>query len=139
MASEAREVLKENELRVTVNRLSVLEQFLNHGRAYSLADLEKKLDIDRSTIFRCLQVFNDCHILERFNDANGNYVYTFAETHHHCTKEEHLHFKCNECHNTIALPKLPPEYLSSLSEHKVETLNLLIEGVCRTCKVKEPL
>ncbi|WP_281638083.1 Fur family transcriptional regulator [Flavobacterium marginilacus] len=138
MTQEAIAILKENELKITQNRLDVLAIFLGSEKAFSLLDLEKILDEkhDRSSIFRSLQTYTEKGILEKFCNASGTSIYVF--NHHKPDCNGKSHFKCKDCDNVVSLPNLPIEYLQLLGKNKMETMNLLIEGTCENCQNKNP-
>ena len=130
MIQEATTLLKENGLKITQNRLDVLTVFLGSEKAFTLLDLEKifSLKHDRSSLFRSLQTYYEKGILEKFCNATGTAIYTLNRHKPDCNGKSH--FKCNDCETVVSLPSLPSEYLQLLGKNKMETMNLLIEGVC---------
>lgn len=136
MKQEATAILKENKLKITQNRLDVLAVFLGSEKAFSLLDVEKKLycQHDRSSIFRSLQIFYEKGILEKFCNASGTAIYALNMHKPNCNGKSH--FKCKDCESVVSLPNLPREYLLLLGKNRMETMNLLIEGICEKCQNK---
>lgn len=139
MRSKATIILKENELKITQNRLDVLSVFLCSEKAFSLLDLEKILGDkhDRSSIFRSLQTYTERGLLEKFCNSSGTAVYTLNLHQPNCDGKSH--FKCKDCETVVSLPNLPEEYLQFLGNHKIETMNVLIEGTCEKCQNQDKL
>jgi Fur family transcriptional regulator, ferric uptake regulator len=133
MTELAKKTLVEHKLKVTQNRLDVLSLFMSDTKAYSLLHLENIFGKkhNRSSIFRCLQILNNCKILEKFVDSSGVAVYVLNTK---TTSNSHSHFKCNQCENVQQLPELPLEYLNLLGKNKIEATNLYIEGTCEKCQ-----
>lgn len=132
-------LLRDNQLKITNPRLSVLKLIADQQFATSQPMLEKVLgnEIDRVTLYRILKTFEEKGILHKVIDLNGTANYAIcssncsANAHH----DEHFHFNCSNCHkvycmNDFHLPAiaLPPGFLA-------ETLNLSITGVCKDCNV----
>lgn len=136
MTDKATQILKENGLKITQNRLDVLSVFLCSEKAFTLLDLEKLFGgkHDRSSIFRSLQTYTENGLLEKFCNASGTAVYTLHLKNPDCDGKSH--FKCKDCETVVSLPNLPQEYLQILGRNKMETINLLIEGTCEKCQDK---
>ncbi|WP_419802846.1 Fur family transcriptional regulator [Mucilaginibacter sp.] len=132
-------LLRDNQLKITNPRLSVLRLIADQQFATSQPMLEKVLgnEIDRVTLYRILKTFEEKGILHKVIDLNGTANYAIcssncsANAHH----DEHFHFNCSNCHkvycmNDFHLPAiaLPPGFLA-------ETLNLSITGVCKDCNL----
>lgn len=134
MRSKALIILKENELKITQNRLDVLSVFLGSEKAFSLLDLERLFcgKHDRSSIFRSLQTYTERGLLEKFCNASGTAVYILNLHKPDCDGKSH--FKCKDCETVVSLPNLPQEYLQILGRNKIETMNVLLEGTCEKCQ-----
>lgn len=134
MIDVAKNILKENQLKVTQNRLDLLCHFLTESKAFSLLNLEIIFGQkhNRSSIFRCLQTLSKHLILEKFVDANGVAVYILNSKN---ASNNHSHFKCNDCENVQQLPDLPTDYLLALGKNKINATHVLIEGTCEKCQI----
>ena len=132
-------ILTDNSLKHTKQRVRVLEEIATEVTAVSQPDLEKKLgkEIDRVTLYRILNLFEEKGILHRVIDRNGTANYavcapTCTANHHH---DEHVHFNCNVCQKIYCLPielpkiKLPAGFTT-------DTLNTIAYGTCENCNAK---
>ena len=136
MEDEASKILSKTNLRKTPARMELLSLFLDSSKAFSLSDIEELFgnNYDRSTIFRTLEVLTKDFILEKFIDKKGVNVYIFHHNHTNCTKNNHFHFKCENCQNVTALPNLPENYMAIFGKSHVKSLNLMVEGTCEDCQ-----
>ena len=131
-------ILKNNQLSVTGSRKKILNLFLNNTGALSHSDIEKKAGekFDRVTIYRTLQTFLDRGIIHSIPSADNSVHYALCKDncsggHHH---DNHVHFVCNVCGNTICLEdvtvpivRLPKGFSSVRAE-------MVVRGVCKDCK-----
>jgi Fur family ferric uptake transcriptional regulator len=131
------EILKRNQLSVTSGRRKILELFLHHEGALSHGDIEKKAGekFDRVTVYRTLQAFLEKGLIHNIPTADNSIRYALCKDNcsagHH--RDDHVHFICNECGNTICLEhvtipaiKLPEGYLA-------QQVEMLVSGICKTC------
>lgn len=133
-----RELLKKNHMSVTDSRLQILELFCNAPGALAHADIEKKASdkIDRVTIYRTLQTFEEKGLIHTIPTADNSIKYALckdhcAEGHHH---DNHVHFVCDKCGKTICLEdvhvpdvKLPGGFVPHQS-------NMVVNGICQDCR-----
>lgn len=135
------DLLRENGLKVTSQRLRVLDEITHKNAAISQPDLEKIVgkDIDRVTLYRILSSFEEKGIVHKIFDLNGTATYAMCtsnctENHHH---DQHIHFICSVCNSVfcldeVSLPKitLPPHFaLHSLAINAV--------GLCANCQKED--
>ena len=135
-------LLKQNNLSVTGSRRKILQLFLDQPGALAHGDIEKKAGekFDRVTIYRTLQTFVDKGIIHTIPTADNSIRYALckdecSEGQHH---DHHIHFVCNNCHNTYCLDdvvtpeiKLPRGYIAGHVE-------VVVEGICKKCKTPVP-
>ena len=107
--------------------------------ATSQPDLESVIeDVDRVTLYRILNAFEEKGIIHKVFDLNGTANYALCSSdcveHHH--RDEHLHFNCTECKSVycmddLNLPqvKLPPGF-------KLEGFSFSAIGLCPQCSNK---
>jgi Fur family ferric uptake transcriptional regulator len=138
MEGKIRNVLKNYKLSVTDSRLMILSLFYQQPGALAHADVEKKAGnkIDRVTIYRTLQTFEEKGIIHTIPSADNSVKYALckeqcAHGHHH---DNHVHFVCDNCSSTVCLEdvlvpdvKLPRGFTPSGS-------NMVVNGVCKSCK-----
>lgn len=138
METNIDDILKRNMLSVTAGRKKILELFLNNAGALSHGDIEQKAGekFDRVTVYRTLQAFMEKGIIHNIPTADNSILYALCkdectEGHHH---DDHVHFICNECGNTVCLEnvtipvvKLPKGFTST-------QVDVVVSGVCKGCK-----
>lgn len=123
-------------LKKTGPRLRVLEMMAQKTTATSQPDLENLIgDVDRVTLYRILNVFEEKGIIHKVFDLNGtaNYAICTSNCQEHLHHDEHLHFNCTVCNkvyclNDLSLPafNLPPGF-------SAEGFTLYASGICPKC------
>lgn len=111
----------------------VLEQATT---ALSHEDIEQALggQVDRVTIYRILQSFEDDGFVHKIADESGKWHY--AQCHacsHDDHKDDHIHFQCTKCH-TISCLDTPIQEPSLPKGYSIEDASYLISGCCPTCQ-----
>lgn len=136
------DILKQHSLKHTKQRVSVLEEFALDTAAISQPDLEKKLgkEIDRVTLYRILNIYEDKGILHRIMDMNGTANYAIcssacSEDHHH---DEHVHFNCTACAKIYCLEVTVPK-VNMPKGFTAKSTTTITYGICEKCSkvVKE--
>jgi len=135
MDRHSEQLLQQKNIKITANRLLVLEVFLQKDFALSLVDIEKELPwADRATLFRTLKTFQEKALIHLIDDGSKAQKYALCSDHcevgHH---HVHPHFHCNQCGKTIcltekeiALPELPAGF-------QVQSISMVINGLCEAC------
>ncbi|AMR33651.1 Fur family transcriptional regulator [Mucilaginibacter sp. PAMC 26640] len=130
------DVLAKHQLKKTGARLRVLDLMYAKKTATSQPDLESVMhDIDRVTLYRILNVFEEKGIIHKVFDLNGTANYAICasgcqEQHHH---DEHLHFNCTMCKGVFCLNELSLPSLNLPSGFKAEAFTLYASGLCPKC------
>ena len=135
--SEIDHILKHNQLSVTDSRKKILELFLQANGALAHGDIEKKTGekFDRVTVYRTLQAFMEKGIIHTIPTADNAVLYALCkddctEGHHH---DNHVHFVCNSCGNTICLEQVVvPEVKLPKGFQPVE-VQMIVSGICNEC------
>ncbi len=136
---KAEELLLKHKLRKTGNRLAVLSLFAGHSKAFSHSEIQAKMgsNMDRVTLYRILDAFEKCGILHKIPDDEVSVKYALCDhdhsvEHHH--SDDHAHFKCHECGDTICLEDYEIPSLKSPHGFRVDEKFLLLGGVCDQCQ-----
>ena len=131
-------ILKRNQLSVTSSRMKILDLFLGNAGALSHGDIEKKAGkkFDRVTIYRTLQVFVEKGVLHSIPTADNSIRYALCkddceEGHHH---DNHVHFVCKDCGNTICLDKVTIPSVKLPQGYAAEQVEVVVSGICKDCK-----
>jgi Fur family transcriptional regulator, ferric uptake regulator len=129
-------ILKEHDLKHTKQRVRVLEEIALDSVAISQPDLEKKLgkEIDRVTLYRILNTYQEKGILHRIMDINGTANYAVctsscSEDHHH---DEHVHFNCTNCNKIYCLEVEAPR-IKMPKGFTAKTVSSIAYGICEKC------
>ena len=130
------DILKEHDLKHTKQRVRVLEEIALDSVAISQPDLEKKLgkEIDRVTLYRILNTYQEKGILHRIMDMNGTANYAVctsscSEDHHH---DEHVHFNCTNCNKIYCLEVEAPR-IKMPKGFTAKTVSSIAYGICEKC------
>jgi len=133
-------LLDHHHLKKTLPRLKVLSMMTAKNTATSQPDLESLMnDVDRVTLYRILNVFEEKGIIHKVFDLNGTANYAICtsncqEHHHH---DEHLHFNCTNCNNVYCLNDLSLPDFTLPAGFKAESFTLYATGLCAKCSKKE--
>lgn len=136
MNDEIISILERKDVQVTPMRMLVLEQFLLHACALSLADLEAALQrSDRSTIYRSLKTFVEKGVLHTVEE--GSVAQHYALCQDACRAGEHRdwhpHFYCENCGQTTCIQELIIPRLTMPSNYQVHELEMTVKGRCPSC------
>ena len=137
MPDKALQELKAHGLRKTWGRQQVLIYFRERKTAVSHGEISKAFaqDIDRASLYRILHDFEQKGLIHKVPDDEVSVKYAYCGS--HCStkshSDQHLHFKCDNCHETFCLEEqklptlqLPPGFLMQSTE-------VLVHGTCRAC------
>lgn len=138
MQDRIHDILKRNQLSVTGSRVKILELFLGHAGALAHADIEKGTDekFDRVTVYRTLQVFLNKGIIHTIPTSDNSIRYALckeecSEGHHH---DNHVHFVCDSCGNTICLEEVSIPSIQLPKGYSIKQVEMVVSGKCKTCK-----
>lgn len=132
-------LLSRHGVRPTAVRLLILNEMQSFSDTFSLNDIEEKLEtVDKSSIFRTLELFTEKHLIHEIDDGSGSRKYCVCHNDHVCGNDEmHCHFYCVKCHKTYCLDQtlIPPvECPDGFDIHQVE---YIMKGICPNCAVKQ--
>lgn len=127
------EILKEIGMKVTRNRLAVLDLLMTSQKPLSVEEIFKKLkNVDQVTIYRILNQFSEKNIIKKIDLRYGKSFFEFQDHHHH-------HIVCESCgcleEVDVCLPEnfLKKIQKSSNQFKKVSDHSLEFFGVCNKC------
>ena len=109
------------------------------GRAVSLPELEVRLEsVDKSTIFRTLNLFRQRHLVHAIEDGSGALKYEICGGDEECgVSDMHPHFYCECCRRIFCFEemRIPPVRLPE--GFVLREINYMAKGICRACAEKE--
>ncbi|HEU4914797.1 MAG TPA: Fur family transcriptional regulator [Candidatus Saccharimonadales bacterium] len=130
-----RSILKKHRQSVTQARLAVFEALLGQEPVRMHELVERVGNIDRSSVYRAVELFEKLGIVQRLNTGwkyRVELTDIFTGHHHHLT--------CNDCGKTIALNEIHLEsVIDQLSkQHGFEPTahQIEIQGICQVCLTK---
>lgn len=128
-------LLSLHDIKPTANRLLIAQALDRASMPLSMRELENTIiSIDKSSIFRTLMLFKDCHLVHTIDDGEGGIKYELCRSHDANTDDdEHMHFYCEECHSTICLPDMPMPQVGVPEGCELHRLNIVMRGICSQC------
>ncbi len=131
--------LASRDVKPTPNRLLVLEAIMSASSPVSLADLEAILEtVDRSSIFRTLNLFMSRHLVHVIDDGSGPLKYEVCMGEEECSVVDmHVHFSCEKCHKTICLSSTPIPPVALPDGFVMSSANYIVKGICGDCMKKK--
>ena len=126
------------ELRVTENRLRVLEVVGNNSFPLSADDifktLERSCSINRVTVYRILDLLVDHQIVERLSTGGRAAYYGIAPNDYHLP---HPHFYCKSCGQMDCLNpdslNVDTDTLWKTFPGRIDRVEVRVDGVCKNC------
>ena len=127
-------LLKEYDLKVTPQRVAIVEELYNHGHM-NIDDLYKKLlekfpSISLATIYKNVNAMIEKVFLSEVKIPNSKSVYELV-------KEEHAHLACSKCGHIEDITLNTEDLVAmtkSMSGFEISKTNIVFDGVCSKCK-----
>jgi Fe2+ or Zn2+ uptake regulation protein len=133
---EYAEILRENDLKVTPQRLGIL-RYLDEHRVHPTAfDIYRALrkespSISKTTIYNSLVALQKHHIIQVLTISGSELRYDFKKGMHH-------HFLCQRCGEILDIDIQCPHLERMLKgKHRVEEVHGYFKGICASCLDKE--
>lgn len=128
-------LLEAHGIRATANRILVMEVIDRAVRPLSLAEIEDTLlSLDKSSIYRCLMLFKDQHIVHALEDGSDSVRYELCHSHsQHDDDDLHVHFHCERCNRTFCLNDTPIPAVSLPDGFLPFSVNYMVKGICDEC------
>jgi len=136
---EVEERLKKAGLKVTRQRLALLEELDRAGGFLTAEDLQDRLSprtgMNRSTVYRILAVLEQRGLVERMERRDGCACYRLSG-------QEHCHLLvCTRCHKAVPVQGCPLEdlerRLSASTGFIITGHSLELTGLCPKCAAKK--
>ena len=123
-----KELLKEHNLKITNNRIELIDIINELDLDATIKNILKKTKIDKSTVYRTIETLLKNNILETSVNHKNELYYQI--------KHEHKHYiKCIKCHEKQEINICPVEEIEKtgfkIISHKIE-----IDGICNKCTEK---
>ena len=126
-------LLKEYDLKVTPQRVAIVEELFKNGHM-NIDDLYKKLlskfpSVSLATIYKNINAMVEKVFLSEVKIPNSKSVYELVKT-------EHAHLVCSCCGNIEDIMLDPSSIISevsTLSSFKIDSTNIVLSGICPKC------
>jgi len=137
---EARQLLRDNNLRTTAPRVAVLITLAEAKNPLSHTDVLGRLgetDWDPATIYRNLVKLSESGLISVVSRANGISRYAWSRENHET--HQHPHFLCDDCGEVLCLPMdlIPATSENSRWASSVKAATIQLRGECPDC-IDEP-
>ncbi|PIF03326.1 MAG: transcriptional repressor [Arcobacter sp.] len=127
-------LLKEYDLKVTPQRVAIIEELCIHGHM-NIDDLYKKLSskfpsISLATIYKNINTMCEKLFLSEVKIPNNKSVFEL-------TKSEHTHLVCKSCgyiEDIVLDASSLLDNLSRKSSFKVDSSDIIFSGICNKCQ-----
>ena len=136
--TQVQDILKKAGLKATPVRTQVLEVILSSQHAIDQGQIEARSGhIDRITLYRTLKSFEEKGLIHKITDTKANVKYAGCKSecvehrHHH---DNHMHFECEDCHNTFCLEENTIPQLAVPGKFQVKEINITMKGKCEECQ-----
>lgn len=138
---EIEQYLRQHGIKVTKGRIAVLDIICKSDGAVSVEYIFEEckrcgMNVDLSTVYRSLELFEGKNIVGKFDLGKGKYSYALK-------KEDHKHvLQCKLCHKEVEID-CPMQQIKELIKDKTgfvfdkEELDIKLEGVCEECRKQE--
>lgn len=129
-------LLEEHHIKPTANRIVVVKVLESSMQPQSLAELERKIcTIDKSNIFRALNLFREHHLIHAIEGNSDGTRYELCHSHsHEHDDDQHPHFYCEQCQQTYCLDYAEVPEVRLPEGFEATSSNLMIKGICPHCK-----
>lgn len=146
LQEEFKSLLKQNGLKVTTQRVAILEVLNNrpeeHLTAEEIYDCVriKYPEIGLATVYRTIQVLSELHLIDKLNLDDGYVRYEIGKHQEKKRGHHHHHLICLECGQVFAFQD---DLLENLEDRIFKTLDFEVVdhevklfGHCSQCKKK---
>lgn len=141
-----KELLKKNGLKVTNQRIEILEVLSSrpgeHLTAEEIYDVvrEKYQDIGLATVYRTIQMLSELDLIDKLNLDDGYVRYEISNKHHEEGGHHHHHLICLDCGNIYTFQD---DLLETLETRIGESLGfdvvdheVKLYGHCKNCRIQ---
>lgn len=137
--SEILLLLERHGVRVTPNRVLVAMALADEKRPLSMAELEERLEtVDKSGIFRTLELFKDHHLVHAIEGGSEGTRYELCLSEDDENDDDvHVHFYCEKCHKTFCLKDMPIPKVPLPNGYEATGSSYVLRGICPECSGKE--
>lgn len=138
---EVEQYLRKYNIKVTKGRVNILDILYKNNEAISVESIfeqckNREINIDLSTVYRSLELFEKKRIIRKFDLGQGKYSYIMR-------KKDHKHMiKCKLCNKRVEID-CPMQEIREIIKSSTgftsvkEDVKVNFEGICEECKKEE--
>ena len=128
--------LEKKGLRPTANRILVYKILMSQGSPMSIRDIETLMpQMDKSSIFRVLNLFLEHEVVHAFEDGRGILNYELCEEDGICDHHDgHIHFYCETCKRSFCLENIHIPSFDLPEGYLPHSVSFVIKGECPQCR-----
>lgn len=130
--------LESKGIRPTANRILVMKTLMGEQNPQSLSNLERKMvSMDKSSIFRTLNLFLEHDVVHAFEDGRGVLCYELCEEKGACDHHDgHIHFYCESCQRSFCMEDIHIPSFELPEGFYPHSISFVIKGECPDCRKK---
>ena len=108
--SDFEDILEQHGIKPTANRIVVLGVLVENNIPLTINEMANRIEtIDKSNIFRVLNLFHNKHLVHVIESGKDGVLYELCTSHHDGHDDDiHPHFYCEKCHQTTCLEAKAP-------------------------------
>ncbi|MCM1347821.1 MAG: transcriptional repressor [Firmicutes bacterium] len=132
----AEQILEQANIKPTANRILVVRELMQSPHPLSLIELEERIDsIDKSSVFRVLNILLEHHAVHAVEDGRGIAKYELCHTSDpDCSRHMHVHFYCEQCRQVYCFQGTPAPAVSLPHGFTTHSVNYMLKGICPNCQ-----
>lgn len=136
MYEEYVEILKKHDLKITTQRIMILDYLntkMNHPTVDTIFQELKKTypSLSKTTVYNSVEILEKHGIIQSISISGSEKRYDLRTDMHH-------HFICNKCGLIIDIDIACPNVNKTIIDgHKIRSVEGYFKGICKTCLEKE--
>lgn len=135
--NEVRSILSASKVKLTANRIIIYKVLSEAIHPVSLTELETSIGtIDKASIFRTLNMFEDHGLVRAFMDGSRSMKYELCGAGMHSISDIHAHFYCEKCLRTYCLEEVCVPQANLPEGFTARDINYIVKGTCPDCQEK---
>ena len=136
--NEIKDELKQKGIKNTRAKSALLYILKNNKAPMDVNTLHKECQkttsVNLATVYRTIQQFHEKNLVQEFLDKDSVTQYEYINQ----NSRAHPHFQCEKCDTVFCLGELSFDdalyFANMANKHKVNTINITLNGVCEECQ-----
>lgn len=126
-------------IKPTTNRILVWKALASEGTPLTLSSIERLMvTMDKSSIFRTLNLFLEHDVVHAFEDGRGVINYELCEEEGKCDHHDgHIHFYCESCQRSFCLEDIHIPSFDLPEGFFPHSVSFVVKGECPECRNKK--